>query len=111
MEREVDEKRLADDGVVGDEAPVAAVLTVVAVVAEDEVVAGGDDELAVVDEVAHFDPPEGVDVGVGALEAGEVVAEVVGWAGAVDGVGLVEGAAVDVDVTDRGGGGGRLEGR
>ena len=39
----------------------------------------------------------GVDLGVGALEAGEVVAEVVGWAGAVDGVGLGEGVAVDVD--------------
>ena len=83
----------------GNEAPVAAVFAVVAVVAQDEVVAGGDDEFAVVDERAHADPPVGVDLGVGALEAGEVVAEVVGRAGAVDGVGLGEGLAVDEDVT------------
>jgi hypothetical protein len=97
-EREVDDEGFADDGLAGDEAPIAAVFAVVAVVAEDEIVAGGDDELAVVDEGAHLDPPDGVDVGVGALEAGEVVAKVVGRAGAVDGVGLGEGAAVDVDV-------------
>ncbi len=97
LQGEVDEQRFADDGFAGDEAPVAAVFAVVAVVAEDEVVAGGDDELVVFDEGAHADPPVGVDLGVGALEAGEVVAEVVGRAGAVDGVGLGEGVAVDVD--------------
>ena len=97
LERKVDEHRLADDGVPGDEAPVAAVFAVVAVVAEDEVVAGGDDELVVFDEPAHANPPVRVDLGVGALEAGEVVAEVVGRAGAIDGVGLREQAAVDVD--------------
>ena len=39
----------------------------------------------------------GVDLGVGALEAGEVVAEVVGRGGAIDGVGLDERVAVDED--------------
>jgi hypothetical protein len=97
LERKVNEQRLADDGFAGDEAPIAAVLAVVAVVAEDEVVAGRDDELVVFDKEAHADPPVGVDLGVGALEAGEVVAEVVGRAGAVDGIGLGEGMAVDVD--------------
>src|SRR5258705_6940408 len=97
LEGEVDEHGFADDGFAGNEAPVAAVFAVVAVVSHDEVVADGDDELAVVDERAHADPPAGVDLGVGALEAGEVVAEVVGWAGAVDGVGLGEGVAVDED--------------
>jgi hypothetical protein len=97
LEGEVDEQRFADDGFAGDEAPVSAVFAVVAVVAEDEVVAGGDDELVVLDEGAHADPPAGVDLGVGALEAGEVVAEVVGRAGAIDGVGLGERMAVDVD--------------
>ncbi len=97
LEGEVDDEGFADDGFAGDEAPVAAVFAVVAVVAEDEVVAGGDDELVVFDEGAHADPPAGVDLGIGGLEAGEVVAEVVGRAGAVDGVGLSEGVAVDVD--------------
>ena len=97
LEGEVDEQRFADDGFAWDEAPVAAVFAVVAIVAEDEVVAGGDDELVVFDEGAHADPPVGVDLGVGALEAGEVVAEVVGRAGAIDGVGLGESVAVDVD--------------
>jgi hypothetical protein len=41
----------------------------------------------------------GINLGVGALEAGEVVAEVVGRAWAVDGVGLGEGVAVDEDAT------------
>ncbi len=91
LQGEVDDEGFADDGFARDEAPVAAVLAVVAIVAHDEVVAGGDDELAVVDEGAHADPPVGVDLGVGGLEAGEVVAEVVGRAGAVDGVGLDEG--------------------
>ena len=111
LEGEVDEQGFADDGFARDEAPVAAVFAVVAVVAQDEVVAGGDDEFAVVDEAAHADPPVGVDLGVGALEAGEVVAEVVGRAGAVDGVGLGEGVAVDEDAGRRGDGGGRREGR
>ena len=89
----------ADDFGAGDEAPVAtAVLAVVAVVAEDEVVAGGDDEFAVIDEGVHADPPGGVDVGVGGLEAGEVVAEDVGAAGSVHRVGFGERLAVDVDV-------------
>ena len=44
LQGEVDEQGFADDGFAWDEAPVAAVFTVVAVVAEDEVVAGGDDE-------------------------------------------------------------------
>ena len=96
-EGEVDEQGAADDGGGGDEAPVAAVLAVVAVVAEDEVLAGGDGELAAVDELLHLDPPVGVDVGIGVLEAGEVVAEVVGGAGLVAGVGLEEGLAVDED--------------
>src|ERR1700733_1144193 len=96
LEREVDEQRLADDGFARDEAPVAAV---VAVIAHDEEVAGRDDELAVVDQRAHADPPAGVDLGISALEAGEVVAEVVGWCRAEDGVGLGEGAAVDIDLT------------
>lgn len=97
MQRKVDDEGFADDGFARDEAPVAAVFAVVAVVAEDEVVARRNDELVVLDEGAHADPPVGVDLGVGALEAGEVVAEAVGWAGAVDGVGFGEGAAVDVD--------------
>jgi hypothetical protein len=97
LERKIDEEGLADDGVAGDEAPVAAVLAVVAVIAEDEIVVGGDDELAVVDQIAHLDPPDGVDVGIGVLEAREVVAEVVGLAGAIDGVGFGDGLAVDVD--------------
>jgi hypothetical protein len=95
LEREVDEQRFADDGLARDEAPVTAVFAVVAVVAHDEVVAGRDDEVAVVDEAAHADPPVRVDLGVGALEAGEVVAEIVGRRGAVDGVGFGEGVAVD----------------
>jgi hypothetical protein len=40
----------------------------------------------------------GVDLGIGALEAGEVVAEVVGRAGAVDGVWLGEGVPIDEDL-------------
>src|ERR1700723_314631 len=99
LEREVDEQRLADDGFARDEAPVAAVFAVVAIIAHDEEVAGRDDELAVVDQRAHADPPAGVDLGISALEAGEVVAEVVGWCRAEDGVGLGEGAAVDIDLT------------
>ena len=43
-------------------------------------------------------PPGGVDVGIGGLEAGKVVAEDVGAAGSVAGVGLGERLAVDVDV-------------
>ncbi len=97
LEREVDEKGFADDGFAWDKAPVPAVFAVVAVVAHDEVVAGGNDEFAVVDQAAHANPPVRVDLRVGALETGEVVAEVVGWAGAVDGVGLDEGMAVDED--------------
>ena len=97
LEGEVDDERLADDGFAGDEAPVSAVFAVVAVVAEDEVVAGGDDELVVFDKGTHADPPVRVDLGIGGLEAGEVVAEVVGRAGAVDGVGLGKDVAVDVD--------------
>src|ERR1700730_2509034 len=97
LEGEVDEHGFADDGFARNEAPVAAVFAVVAVVAHDEVVADGDDEFAVVDERAHADPPAGVDLGIGALEAREVVAEVVGRAGAIDGVGLGESAAVDED--------------
>jgi hypothetical protein len=97
LEGEVDDEGLADDGLAWDEAPVAAVFAVVAVVAEDEVVANGDDELVVFDQRAHANPPVGVDLGIGGLEAGEVVAEVVGRAGAVDGVGFGEGVAVDVD--------------
>src|ERR1700722_6366107 len=88
LEREVDEQRLADDGFAGDKAPVAAVFAVVTVISHDKEVAGRDDGLAIVDERAHADPPTGVDLGIGALEAGEVVAEVVGWGGAEDGVGL-----------------------
>src|SRR5882757_5120149 len=97
LEGEVDEHGFAYNRFPWDETPVAAVFAVVAVVAHDEVVADGDDEFAVVDEGAHADPPAGVDLGVGALEAGEVVAEVVGRAGAIDGVGLGEGVAVDED--------------
>src|SRR5882757_10342225 len=97
LEGEVDEHGFADNRFPRDETPVAAVFAVVAVVAHDEVVAEGDDEFAVVDERAHAYPPAGVDLGIGALEAGEVVAEVVGRAGAVDGVGLGEGVAVDED--------------
>ncbi len=97
LEGEVDDEGFADDGFAGNEAPIAAVFAVVAIVAEDEVVAGGDDELVVFDEGAHADPPVGVYLGVGGLEAGEVVAEVVGRAGAVDGVGLGEGTTADVD--------------
>src|SRR5215472_6703005 len=67
-EGEVDEQRAAYDVLGGDEAPVAGVFTVVAVVAEDEVVVVGDDEFAVVDELAHADPPAGVDLGVSGLE-------------------------------------------
>jgi len=81
LEGEVDDEGLADDGFARDEAPVATVFAVVAVVAEDEVVTGGDDEIIVFDEGAHADPPAGVDLGIGGLEAGEVVAEVVGRAG------------------------------
>lgn len=97
LKGEVDEQGFAYDGFAGDEAPVAAVFAVVAVVAEDKVVADGDDELVVFDEGAHADPPVGVDLWVGTLETGEVVAEVVWWAGAVDGVRLSEGVSVDVD--------------
>src|SRR5256885_496955 len=43
--RPVDEHRAPDDGLARDVAPVAAVLTVVAVVAHGEVVAFGHDEL------------------------------------------------------------------
>lgn len=98
LEGEVDEQRFAYDGFAGNEAPVAAVLAVVAVVAHDEVVADGDDEFAVIDERTHADPPARVDLGVGALQTGEVVAEVVRWARAIDGVGLGEGVAVDEDL-------------
>src|SRR5207237_10716884 len=95
LKGEVNEHGFADDGFAGNEAPVAAVFAVVAVVSHDEVVAGGNDEFSIVDEGPHADPPVGVDLGVGALEAGEVVAEVVGRAGAVDGVGVGEGVAGD----------------
>src|SRR5260370_197672 len=43
LQREVDKEGLADDVLAGDKAPVAAVLAVVAIVSEDEVVAGGGD--------------------------------------------------------------------
>ena len=95
LKGEVDEERFAYYCLARYEAPVAAVFAVVAVVAHDEVVAGRDDEVAVVDKAAHADPPMGVDLGVGALKAGKVVAEVIGRSGAVDGVGFGEGVAVD----------------
>ena len=97
LEGEVNEERFADDGLARNKSPVAAVFAVVAVVAHDEVVAGGDDEVAVFNEGAHANPPVRVDLRVSALEAGEVVAEVVGRRGAVDSVGLGKEAAVDED--------------
>ena len=97
LQRKVDEQRLADDGGARNEAPIAAVLAVVAVVAEDEVAVRRDGELAVVDQRLHLNPPVGGDVGVGVLQSGKVVAEVVGRAGAVDGVRLVKGVTVDED--------------
>src|ERR1700761_237772 len=69
LEGEVDDEGFADDGFAWDEAPVAAVFAVVAVVAENEVVAGWNDELVVFDERAHADPPVRVDLGIGGLEA------------------------------------------
>ncbi len=98
LEGKVDEQRLADDGLARDEAPVAAVFAVVAVVSKNEVIAGGNDEFVVFDQRAHTDPPMGVYFGVSALEAGEVIAEVVRRAGAVDGVRLGKGVAVDINV-------------
>ena len=49
------------------------------------------------DEGAEADPPVRVDVGVHGGEKGEVVAEDVRRGGAVDGVGLAEGVAVEED--------------
>lgn len=99
LEGEVDEQRLAYDCFVRDETPVAAIFAIVAIVAHDEVIPNRDDEFAVVDERAHSDPPAGIDLRVGALETGEVVAEIVGWSGAEDRVRLGERATVDVNLT------------
>jgi hypothetical protein len=94
----VDQQRATDDVFAGNEAPVAAVFAVVAVIAEDEVVSGWDDEISVVDELAHANPPAGVDGWVGVLEPGKVVAKVIGHRPAVDGVGLIETEPIDEDM-------------
>ena len=94
---EVDEQGRPTMAERGDESPVAAVLAVVAVVAEDEVLAGGDGELAAVDELLHLDPPVGVDVGVGVWRRGKLSRKLSGGAGLVAGVGLDEGLAVEED--------------
>ena len=94
---EVDHQRSADDEVARHEAPVAAVLTVIAVIAHDEVTAGGDGDLARLGEGAQANPPVWVDACVHAVEVGEVVAVWIGGGVAIDGVRLLEWQAVAVD--------------
>jgi len=97
LEREIDDERFTYDSFAGNEAPVAAVFAVVSVVTQNEVIAGRDYQLVVFNEEAHTDPPVGVNLGVSALETGEVVTEVIRRARTVDGIWLDESVTVDVD--------------
>ncbi len=82
-ERNVDEDGLTYHVSAWDETPVTAVFAVIAIIAEDKVVAGRNDEFAVPDQAMHPDPPSGVDGGIGILQMGEVIPVSVVWAGDV----------------------------
>ena len=95
----VDDHGAAHDGVAIDEAPVAAVEAVVAVVAEGEVVVRRDDQFGADDVVENVVGPFGADAEAEELTVGgrEIVAEGIFEGGVVDDVRLVERRAVDVN--------------
>ena len=88
LQREVDDEGFSDDGFARNEAPVAAVFAVVAVVADDEEIAGGDDEVVFsMRERMRIHQWESIS-GSAHWRRGKLSRKLSGGAGAIDGVGL-----------------------
>ncbi len=77
MQGEVNEERQPDDIGAGNKAPVATIAAVVAIVAEHEISARGYDQLAILDVVAHLNPPIRIHARVGVEFGGKLIAKVI----------------------------------
>src|SRR5208337_3212519 len=72
--RPVNQERASDNILARHESPVPAVLAVIAIVAQNEIMALGDNQLVVFHQLWHFFPPSRIHSVVGRIGAREVVA-------------------------------------
>ena len=77
VHRPVNQQRAADDVVGGNQSPIARIVAVIAVVAQDEVRTLRDDQLAVFHQFLGLDEPLGCDLVRKESAVGKVVAELV----------------------------------
>src|SRR5260221_1541827 len=101
VDRPVDKERAAHDGFAVDEAPVAAVGAVVAIIAHGEIFSGRDDEFVALNVFANFVSPFDLHGWNKKLITGRrkgVVQRIVAGGGVVDGGGVVQHFAVDEDL-------------
>ena len=97
-EGEVDDEGSADDILHRNEAPVAAVAAVVAIISEHEIAALGNDQLAIANFLAHLHPPMRIDAGIGVEGRGKLIAECIAVHVFKDGVGFLDRRTVDVEL-------------
>src|ERR1700684_74754 len=77
VQREVNDEGQTHEIGAGNKTPVAAITTVIAVVAEHEICPGGNNDLAILDIVAHLDPPVRIHSRVGVELGGKLIAEII----------------------------------
>src|SRR5882724_3725056 len=97
----VDKERAAHDGFAVDEAPVATVGAVVAIIAHGEIFSGGHDEFVALNVFANFVSPFDLHGWNKKLITGRrkgIVQRIVARSGIVDHIGFIEGFAVDEDL-------------
>src|SRR5208282_4830545 len=94
---EVDQQGPSRDVLAGHKAPVTAVQTLVAIIAEDEITIARHDQLSILDENAQLPRPGAADVLIAPVAAREIIAKRVGEMFLKNGIRLSQSVPIDID--------------